>query len=311
MVTSLLIVLPIFALILAGFLVRRRNIMGPSAARELNRFVVYMALPALLFDIVAHVQWHEVWRPQFVGTFTLSTAAIFLFLIVWRARGSRHLADTALDALNGSYANTGFIGFPLLAVVFGSGSAPLVLIATIITACVLFAATIVFIEVSLQSEPNLAQVMRKVGFSICRNPLILAPALGAIFPIFGLNVPASLETFLKLLGTAASPCALVTLGLFLGEKRTKAALQVSTCSLLSGCKLLLHPLLTWLFGAFVFSLSPAELHMAVVIAALPTGTGPFMLAELYGREAQVTANTILVTTVFSLLTVSLYIAFIA
>ena len=84
MLATFLIVLPIFGLILAGWLARRLNILGPNATSELNQFVVYLALPALLFDIVVHAQWAELWQPGFIGAFGSSIAALFLTTLLWR-----------------------------------------------------------------------------------------------------------------------------------------------------------------------------------------------------------------------------------
>ncbi|WP_175227159.1 AEC family transporter, partial [Paraburkholderia humisilvae] len=65
MLSTLEILIPVFALILAGFVCRRRNLLGPTAASELNRFVVWLALPALLFDTMAHSTWHQLDQPGF------------------------------------------------------------------------------------------------------------------------------------------------------------------------------------------------------------------------------------------------------
>ncbi len=78
--------------------------------------------------------------------------------------------------------------------------------------------------------------------------------------------------------------------------------------MLAGVKLVLQPLVAWGFASFVFGLSPLLTHAAVLLAALPTGTGPFMLAEFYGREAQVTSNVVLVSTIVSIVTISGYLA---
>jgi malonate transporter len=120
-----------------------------------------------------------------------------------------------------------------------------------------------------------------------------------------ITLPPSAETFLKLLSGAASPCALVSLGLFLAETRPASAAKPGAALLLTGAKLLLQPALTWWLAARVFGLSPLLVEMAVVLAALPTGTGPFMLAEFYQREAHLTSRTILLSTLGSLLTLSL------
>src|ERR1700760_1451651 len=100
MFSTLMIVLPIFALIFAGWLARRIGVLGPHATTELNRFVVYLALPALLFDIVAHARWVDLWQPGFIASFGLSVAVIFVITVALRLRRPRHLADAAIDGLN-------------------------------------------------------------------------------------------------------------------------------------------------------------------------------------------------------------------
>ena len=113
---------------------------------------------------------------------------------------------------------------------------------------------------------------------------------------------------MKLLGGAASPCALVALGLFMAEKRQSAERDIGSAALLVGLKLVMQPVVTWILATVVFGLSPLLTHAAVLLAALPTGTGPFMLAEFYRREADVTSNVVLASTVVSVLTVSGYVA---
>jgi hypothetical protein len=69
-----------------------------------------------------------------------------------------------------------------------------------------------------------------------------------------------------------------------------------------------HPVIAWVLARAVFGLSPLLTHVAVLLAALPTGTGPFMLAEFYHREAEITSAVILISTVVSIVTVSGYLA---
>jgi malonate transporter len=311
MLSTLEILLPVFGLIFAGFVCRKRGLLGPTAASELNRFVVWLALPALLFDIMAHATWHQLYQPAFVATFALSCAGVFVLILAVRLLSGRHLADASVDAIAGSYPNTGYIGFPLCMIAFGPVSQTPTTIATILVACVLFAIAIVLIEVGMQTERAPHRLALKVVGSLARNPLIVSPIVGVLLASVHVTLPQSAETFLKLLGGAASPCALVSLGLFLAEKREgKAdAAKPGASLLLTGTKLLLQPALTWWLAARVFTLSPLLVEMAVVLAALPTGTGPFMLAEFYRREAHITSRTILLSTVGSLVTLSLLLLF--
>ncbi len=302
MFTPLLVILPVFALILAGVLARRSGVLGPHATRELNRFVVWLALPCLLFDIVAHARWADIWQPGFIGAFAGGSFGVFVLTLAWRWRG-RHLADAAIDGLNAGYANTGFIGFPLAAAVFGASALTPTLIAAILTVCVLFGVAIILVEAGLQTEAHPARIAGKVALSLCKNPLLVAPVVGALVPLTGFTVPAPAESFLKLLGGAASPCALVALGLFLADKREAGdQVPISGTIGLVASKLLLQPLLTWALAVFVCHLPVPLTAMCVVLAALPTGTGPFMVAEFYQRESGMTARVILVSTILALVT---------
>jgi predicted permease len=79
--------------------------------------------------------------------------------------------------------------------------------------------------------------------------------------------------------------------------------------MIMGMKLVVHPLAAWLLGKYLFHLPPSLLHPAVLLAALPTGTGPYMLAELYQREAGITSKAIIGSTLLSILTITAYLTF--
>jgi malonate transporter and related proteins len=317
--SNLLIVLPIFALILAGWIARKTGALGPNATREVNRLVVYLALPALLFDIMANAKREQIWQPGFIAAFTLGCAVIFAGTLFWRLAKRRQLADASIDALNASYANTGFVGFPLvLSLVGDSGMGP-TLIATILTVCVLFAVAIILIEVGLQAATRRRDIVGKTLVKLAKNPLLVAPVLGALVMLSGLPLPAPVHSFMKLLGGAASPCALVALGLFLANDQTaaqtathnngeagRASQRLSTTGILVGLKLVAQPAITWVIAGPLLNLPAITTHTVVLLAALPTGTGPFMLAEFYNREATLTGRVVLASTVLSILTISAY-----
>jgi len=303
MLSTLEILLPIFGLILAGYVCRKRNVMGPNAASELNRFVVWLALPALLFDTISQASFKDLYRPGFIAAFTIAVAVVFLLTLVWRLFSGRQLADASVDAIAAAYPNTGYIGFPLGMIVFGQASQTPAMIATLIVACVFFAMAIVLIEIGVQSERRPHKLAAKVVKSLLKNPLIVSPIVGGLFAAAHVPIPQSADTFLKLLSNAASPCALVSLGLFLAQPRPSAALRGASI-VLTVAKLVIQPAVTWWLAAKVFKLDTEMVDITVVLAALPTGTGPFMLAEFYKREALITSQTILLTTVVSLLTLT-------
>jgi malonate transporter and related proteins len=300
--TALLAVCPVFGLIVAGFASGRWRLLGPTACSELNRFVVYLALPALLFQVMATADFRALWQPGFIAAFAIGAFVVFGGTVVMRMGRGQHLTDAVLDGLNAGYANAGYIGFPLCELVFGRQSFALVTVAAILTVCVLFGVAIIFVEIGRQSEPNGRRLVLTVGRSLLRNPLLLAPVFGAGWASLGVKLPDSAITFLHMLGASASPCALVSLGLFLAREQI-GVMSFGTSATLTGLKLIGQPALT---GALVYLFRlPAEAAgVAVLVAALPTGTGPFMLAEFYGREAVTTSGTILMSTVASVVSLT-------
>lgn len=298
------VVAPIFALIAAGFLARKIGVMGAPAVAEVNRFVVYLALPALLFDVMANARAAELMQPGFVAAFGLACGAGFYATLGASLALGRTLASASIDGLLGAYANTAYMGFPILFMLFGKESLVPVTLASILTVCVLFASAIVLIEVGSHSEHRPLRLARKVAASLVRNPLLIAPVLGALYGATGLGLPAPAQTFLKLLGGAASPLALVVIGLFLAERRPVAAADAGAAVTLAAVKLLVQPALTLALATALGVPAPLA-AMAVVLAAMPTGTGPFMLAEFYRLPAVVTSAVILISTLGALLTLPL------
>lgn len=298
-------VFPLFALILLGYLAAKLKLLGADAVTALNKFVVWMALPALLFQAMAKISWEEINQPGYIASSVLSMALVFG--VAYLLDRKRPLADISLEGLAASYSNTGYMGIPLALMVFGDAILPAVVLAIILTACGLFAFSIVLIEIDLHSADRWWTTARKVIRSLARNPLVAAPLAGLLVAALQIPLPSGVYQFTTLLGAAASPCALVTIGLFLahdGQATTRNAAVFRIVSL----KLLLHPLITFVLVRWVFDMPPVWANTAILLSALPVGTGPFMLAALYGREPAATSRAILVSTIVSVGTVSALLA---
>lgn len=305
MYAVLAIVLPIFALILAGFICRRTHRLGDLAASEINKMVVWLCLPALLFKVTASASWAEIWQPGFIVSFGVGTLVIFAATLAWRLRRGHGLVSSSLDALSAGYANTGYIGIPLCAFAFGHPGLQPALISTLIVVCVLFAIAVVCVEVGLQEERHPGRAIAVVLKALSKNPLVLAPIAGAAWAATGMTLAQPVQRFLDMLAVATTPCALVSLGLFLGQKTAKPTAGEGNPWPLVSLKLVGQPLLTWLLAFKVFALQPMWANAALLLSALPTGTGPFMLAEYYRREAGLISRTILISTLCSLVTLTL------
>ena len=307
------VLLPIFGLILAGYGCGRKALLGTGATDSLNRFVVRLALPAELFQSMAEVTRAQVDHPGFIAAFGGAMLATFAvgFLGDWRrpVDRSRRISGGAIEGLAAGYANTAFMGIPLCLGVFGPAGLPPVVLATLLTVCALFALAIALVELDLQSEQGLGRTLLRVAAGLARNPLVAAPVAGMLVNLSGIGLAAPVRHLTELLGAAASPCALVTIGLFLSETSGRAAAPAAVARIVA-LKLLVQPALTALLAFLVFPMPRLWAEAAVLVSALPVGTGPFMLARLYGREADVASRATLISTVLSLATVSLLLGWI-
>ena len=303
------ILAPIFGLIVLAFASRRLNILGPNAYIELNRFVASLALPALIFDNVAHVTPAQLNQPGFVASFGIGAFAVFA-LPLFMAREGRAFGDRALDGLSACYPNTGYIGLPLAFLAYGAPSAPGATIAAVFTTCVLFGFAIALLEWDLHRGHAFGAAVVKVGSSLLRNPIMIAPILALTVTAGWIEMPGAADRVVKLLAGSAGPCALVAHGLFLARDDPSndhpwaAAMRPRPLALVT-LKLLVQPVVTALLAVYVFGLNGMDAQLVVILSALPTGTGAFMLADVYKRDLEVTSTTILVSTVASAFTLSM------
>lgn len=346
MISIITLILPVFLIIFLGWLVRKLDWVDSGATRELNKYVVFLALPALLFDIVIRTDWPTVWQSssfsQFALSFTLITFLVFGTSLWLQAKLGHSIADATIQSISGAYSNTAYIGYPLLIAVAGEDSKPYVLCATIITVCALFAISIIIVEINRDDiQLKRRHIVRQALLRVCKMPLVVAPALATLLVSLKIDLPTAVSMPVNMLGLSAAPCALVTIGFFLGGRAstrkqsstTKAAeilpvnsflhkvkgFQKNLTEMLSKStnqasrvvmtmvvsKLVIHPALIYFVSIYLFTLNPTALVCIVVLAALPTGTGPFMLAELYEREASKTSDTILISTLLSPITLAI------
>ena len=296
------VVLPVFALILVGYICGKSGKLGESASTELNRFVVWLALPAQLFNFAANSTWQSLWQPGFILAFAVSCLLVYFltFFISWYRK--RDLALASFAGLSASYSNTGYMGIPLCILALGQdGFAPVVIATFVVFG--MFALATVFIEIGTLAHKKSHEIVWSVIKSLCSNPLLVAPVAGLLWSSANLPLYDPLQQFISFLAAAASPCALVSIGLFLIQKRTT---DRSDAWGLSFAKLIVQPIIAWVIAGPILNLSALWVNAVVILSALPTGTGPFMLAQYYNADGLTISRVVLLTTVGSLLTLSLF-----
>ena len=296
------VVLPVFLLILIGYVGGRSGKLGINASIELNRFVVWLALPAQLFNFAANSGWQTLWQPGFITAFFLSCLIVFVVVLFVSWIRNHDLAAASFDGLSASYSNTGYMGIPLCALALGQDGLAPAIISTFIV-FVMFALATVFIEIGILSHKKSHEIALSVIKSLCTNPLLIAPVAGLLWAASGLTLYDPVAQVIAFLAAASTPCALVSIGLFLMQKSTTVPAQAWGISL---AKLIVQPAIAWVIAGPILELPSLWVNAIVILSALPTGTGPFMLAQYYKADGSVISRVVLITTVSSLLTLSLF-----
>ena len=300
--------LPVFGLMLLGFLAGRSGQFEPLATDTLNRFAFYFALPALIFIAMAKVAPDQLRQLNFLAAFAGGVVVTWIVGYAISRRNCQPAADALIDGCNAGYSNVGFMGVPLCLLVFGrEGVAPAAM-SVLLTACVQFLMAIILVELALKGGESLWPAVRQVLISLCRNPLFIAPLAGITASVTGVTVPAPLEQFALLLGNAAAPTALFCIGLSLAQTKL-ASKDYAAIGRLTALKLLLQPAVAAVLALYVFPMPKMWAQAAILLSALPIGSGIFTIAKTYERDTGVTSGAIMTTHVLSLLTLSLLIAF--
>ncbi|HUN47720.1 MAG TPA: AEC family transporter [Stellaceae bacterium] len=295
---------PVFGIILAGYLCAEWRLLGAESSVALNRFVYWIAFPPYLFLSMARVPIHDTLRPDFLAAFGGGTVIAFVLARLCSGRfGTARPAAHSLRSFVASFPNTGYIGIPLFLAAFGPAETQPAIIATVFNAAVALGIVVVLVELDLTPSAGVPAMTRDVAMALVRNPLVTAPVLGLLASAVGLTVPTPIARFCELLGAAASPCALVALGLFLsGRPLTR---YLPTIGWITVLKMLVQPALTWAIAVPLLHMEPRWSSAAVLLAALPTGTLAFTVAQAYQLDVESTAAATLATTLVSVITIPL------
>ncbi len=327
MLQIFLVTLPFFALIAAGYAAARSGALPLAAIPGLNVFVLYFALPCMLFRFGAGAPIAQLLDAG-VALVWGGSALIVVAATVALAR-SRRIGwnDAAFGALVAAFPNTGFMGVPLLVALLGAQAASPMIITIAFDLLVTSSLCIALSRLDGADEHGAARAGRQALRGILQNPMPWAIVLGAVASATRLSLPAPVERTLAMLGEAASPVALFTIGAVLArsallarEHRASAAvaavmgsasppagqaLRLDVVSVVA-IKLLLHPLLVFAAAQAAIALGvpldrPA-LVAIVLVAALPSASNVSMLAERFGADNGRIARIILWTTVAAFLT---------
>lgn len=291
------LVLPVFAIIVTGWLAGWSGYISRSLADGLVHFAYNVAMPALLIVTIAQEPARNFLEWRFLFAFGGGSILCFgLVFLAVRAGGGHDLASSTTHGMAAAMTNTGFVALPILHSIYGQPAVLPAAIATVFVAAVMFPAAVILLESEERGAHE--QSARSVALMthIALNPMVLSTAIGLAWATTGLPIPVPIATYLNIFAAALTPCALFAIGLGLSVKDVRSNLAASL--VLAAVKLVVMPLIV--YGLCVATdLNPLYTIAAVVCAAVPTAKTVYILAGEYKVEEPLVGATISITTLLS------------
>ncbi|MBI3547251.1 MAG: AEC family transporter, partial [Gammaproteobacteria bacterium] len=274
------VALPLFAIILCGYIARKKQLLNEVSTTGLVNLVYYFLLPAFLFIKTMSSTLHQGLDWRLLGSFYGAGAIIFIIALVSGRMLYRHSrVSLAIRGLAAISSNTGYMGMPLVILAFGSAAiAPAVAIVVFDNILVLIGGSLLM-EITQGKQAHWKQALMQVLHGIPRNPIIMSVPLALVLLIANISLPQPLRAFGELLSNAAIACALFALGATLAIRTTKV--RHADVWQVIALKLLLHPLIVFLLARYVFALEPLNIKIAVTMATLPVAVNIYILASRY------------------------------
>ncbi|MBT8153300.1 AEC family transporter [Epibacterium ulvae] len=307
MIEIFLRTLPFFAIIGLGFGAGRTGFLSPSATAALTRFVFFFPLSAMIFRFAANLTLEQIFDPNLLWAYLTGSVVAYLLataVALWR---NQDTPTSAVEAQCVVIGNIGFMGLPMMTILFGEASVgPMMLILTI--DLVVFSSLIVILINLSKSTGQTAATLWLVLKGLVANPMILAITAGLLWSASQMPIPQPMNDFLMILSGAATPGALFAIGASLAIKSSE---RLQVAAWLGFGKLVLHPACVAVCALWLFPVAPYPTQIVIAAAALPVAGNVYMLAQHYGVAAQRASAAIFLSTVASILTLPAVIAWVS
>ena len=307
MTAILAVTVPFFALVVAGYVASWRHVLPESAIPGLNAFVLYFALPCMLFRFGLNTPIAEALNPIVLAVYLACALLMVLVTIAFSLDEVVGLKDASFGALVAAFPNSGFMGVPLLAALFGT-----VVVGPMIATILIDMFVTSSLCIALAQAGGAAGGVRVAALRSLRgalaNPMPWAIALGGALSVLGWRPGGPVDAVIKMLADAASPVALFTIGAVLWRAGQHAHTRTARKRYLPQAlaKLLLHPALVFAISlaarAAGAPLTDLQIMAITLTAALPSAANVAMLAERFGADNGRIARIILTSTVLSFVT---------
>ncbi|MCB1385414.1 MAG: AEC family transporter [Nitratireductor sp.] len=298
------LVIPLFGLIFLGFFAGKVMRFAYEGLAWMNFFIVYVALPALFYRLLSATPVDQFARVGFIAVSLLATLIIFagtFALAGWRNQGN--VGEATIQAFGAAYGNIGYMGPPLAIAAFGPAAGVPVALIFCFENSMHFAFAPLMMGFEGEDRKPAWQLAREILFKIFTHPFILATLAGVGGAIIHLELPAALNTLLSVLSGAAAPCALFAMGVTAALRPLKRV--PIELAYIVPAKLILHPALVYLLMVLLLpGLDPVWRNSAVLLAALPSATNVFVIAQQYQVWQERASSCVVITTLLATLTVT-------
>lgn len=296
---------PIFILIAIGFLAVKSRLMPSEAIPGLGRYVLYFAMPALIFSTLNRMEFGEVFDPSYLLVYGIGSLITFVFgLTVSKAMRKDSIAGSGIKAIGMSMSNSAFFGFPVLLLIFDNPPANAFAMCLMIENLLILPLALVTIEYGIGREngTNLFDTWKAVLVRILRNPLIIAIAAGVTTSAIGFELPGFIDQSLDMLARTSATLALFVVGGSLVSSTMKG--NVGEIGTVVASKLILHPMavafMIWLLPDFDPQLQAA----AIIMASMPMLSIYPIFGSPYGYR-NLCSSILLTTTLLSFVTITI------
>ena len=298
------VVLPVFGIILTGYLAGRLEVLGRDSAAALNRFVFYFAVPPALFIAMARAPIDKIFNWPFIGAFVGgSMLTLPIALVVGRFWFRHDVATLSVTGLAAVFGNVFTMGLPLLLTAYGPDGALPTIVAALSVTFVFVCGAIAVLEGARTTGPSVLHVTVQLAGTILRNPLVISPLLGILFAMIAPPLPKAASNYLDLMAAPVAPTSLFALGLSLIDRKlTGNAVEVIW---LTALKVIANPVLTFALVTYAFVLDPLWSQAAIILSAMPIGVNPYVISQQYKVHVETVSSAIVVSTGMSVVTLSL------
>lgn len=302
------IVLPVFLVVLIGFAASKFGKIADAEVDTLLRFTTRFAVAALLFEATATLDLGEALDPRLLASYYLPAFATFAIGIAMaRAVFAQRPGEAVASGFTALFANSIFLGLPIVERAYGAPGIAVALAIVAVHAPTMYFIGVVSMESTARDGAGFVPAVRKVAGTLMHNPLFVAVAAGITFNLLNLYLPGPASDALKLLAKSALP-----IGMFgIGATLTRYSLggDLKQTGIFVALSLLVRPLLVAGLAYGVFRLDPVAAKVAILMAAMPGGINIYLFAVLYRRSEALAANVLLVGTALSVVTTTLWLAF--